>query len=161
MHPAYLLQLYEYNQWANQRVWECVIQLEEDKFTQDLDYSVGSIYIQMVHTMAVEHWWLHFLRTSTLDFLELEQFPDRATIRAKWDDVEAINRTYVATITPEELERLVKPAFWEENTKPIKVWQALMQVMNHSTDHRAQTLAMLHRLGAPTVGQDFLAYLHA
>jgi uncharacterized damage-inducible protein DinB len=35
-----------------------------------------------------------------------------------------------------------------------------MQVINHSTDHRAQTLAMLHHLGAPTIGQDFLAYLH-
>jgi uncharacterized damage-inducible protein DinB len=29
---------------------------------------------------------------------------------------------------------------------------------NHSTDHRAQTLAGLHKLGAPTVGQDYLNF---
>jgi uncharacterized damage-inducible protein DinB len=34
-----------------------------------------------------------------------------------------------------------------------------VQVINHSTDHRAQMLAGLHRLGAPTVGQDLLDYL--
>ncbi len=41
----------------------------------------------------------------------------------------------------------------------IKVWEALVQVANHSTDHRAQIMAGLHRLGAPTMGQDFLDYL--
>jgi uncharacterized damage-inducible protein DinB len=35
----------------------------------------------------------------------------------------------------------------------------MIQVANHSTDHRAQTLRLLHDLGAPTFGQDYLRYL--
>jgi uncharacterized damage-inducible protein DinB len=104
MQSAYLLNLYNYNQWANARVWDCVMQLDEEKFTRELDYSVGSIYIQMVHTMAVEHWWLHFLRTGTLDFLDPEDFPDRTAIRTRWDEIDTANREYVATLTPKELE---------------------------------------------------------
>ncbi|PJF26553.1 MAG: hypothetical protein CUN52_15675 [Phototrophicales bacterium] len=41
----------------------------------------------------------------------------------------------------------------------MTVRDALVQVANHSTDHRAQTLAGLHQLGATTVEQDYLFYL--
>ena len=35
----------------------------------------------------------------------------------------------------------------------------LLHVFNHGTDHRAQALAMIDRLGGETVGQDLLTYL--
>ncbi len=38
-------------------------------------------------------------------------------------------------------------------------WQILLQGVNHGTDHRAQVLALLHQLGAPTLEQDFMIYL--
>lgn len=160
MFTAHIQQLFEYNQWANHRVWDCIMQLTDEQFTQDLDYSVGSLHVQCVHTMGVEHWWVHFLRTGELDFLKLEDYPDRASIRAKWDTIEAINMAYVGSLTQDDLMRDVRPDFWEENEPPIRVWQALLQVTNHSTDHRAQMLAGLHKLGAPTVEQDYLEYLH-
>ena len=68
-------------------------------------------------------------------------------------------RAYLDHLTPEELAREVRPEFWPRGRRPIKVYQAITQVTFHSTDHRAQMLAGLHRLGAPTVGQDLLDYL--
>jgi uncharacterized damage-inducible protein DinB len=38
-------------------------------------------------------------------------------------------------------------------------WQILAHVVNHGTDHRAQVLDLLHRLGAPNVEQDLIYYL--
>ena len=35
----------------------------------------------------------------------------------------------------------------------------LLHLVNHGTDHRAQMLAMLNSLGAPTFAQDYLHYL--
>ncbi|MCE7948301.1 MAG: hypothetical protein DYG88_12830 [Chloroflexi bacterium CFX4] len=35
----------------------------------------------------------------------------------------------------------------------------LLHLFNHGTDHRAQTLAMLHTLGAETVDQNRIAFL--
>lgn len=161
MNRDYFIELYDYTDWANRKVWDCVLQLSEDDFRKPLDYSVGSIFEQCVHTMAVESWWLHFLYTGELHFISnLDDYPDRSSIRTKWDEVSATNRAYLLTLTDEELQRHVKPEFWDENEVAITVAQALCQVANHSTDHRAQILAMLHKLHAPTVGQDFLDYLH-
>ncbi len=36
----------------------------------------------------------------------------------------------------------------------------MMQVLNHSTDHRAQLLDSVRELGGPTDEQDYLTYLH-
>ena len=38
-------------------------------------------------------------------------------------------------------------------------WQILLHMVNHGTDHRAQILARLHELGAPTTEQDLVLYL--
>lgn len=160
MTPEYFAMLYDYTAWANRRVWACVMQLPEEKYFEELDYSIGSIFIQCLHTAAVEMWWLSFLATGEVQFVEdADAYKDRAALRLKWDEIEAANRAYIAHLTPQELEREVRPPFWEADKQPIKVWQALLQVAHHSTDHRAQTLAGLHQLGAPTVGQDVLDYL--
>lgn len=153
-------QLFDYNYWAHRRVWGCIEQLNNDEFMQPTNYSVGSIHRQVFHTMAVEYWWFVFLKEDRLEFLEESDYADRASIREKWDRVEAYARMYLAELTDQELQRMVKPAFWEDELPAITVAQALAQVLNHGTDHRAQTLAQLHRLGAPTVAQDYLEYLH-
>lgn len=158
MNKDYFRELYQYNYWAHRKVWTCIETLTDEQFKQHLDYSIGAIYIQCVHTVAVESWWFYFLKTGRLQFIELEDIPDRPSLRAVWDKVEREVLDYIGTLTPEELERDVRPDFWDDETPVIKVWEALIQVANHSTDHRSQTLAGLHRLGAPTVEQDFLAY---
>jgi len=154
----YFREIYQYNYCAHRQVWRCIETLSEEQFNQPLDYSIGAIHIQCVHTLAVESWWFHFLATGELRFLELDELPDRRSIRARWDAVEAEVMDYIERLTPAELEREVHPDFWVADDPPIRVWEAMVQVANHSTDHRAQTLAGLHRLGAPTVQQDFLQF---
>jgi hypothetical protein len=97
--------------------------------------------------------------TDELAFLDDRQLATRDAIRAQWDATEALVRAYLDRLTPAELQREVRPEVWPTVRGPIRVYQARSQVANHSTDHRAQTLAGLHRLGAPTVGQDVLDYL--
>jgi uncharacterized damage-inducible protein DinB len=159
MDKQYFAQLYTFTAWANRRVWGCILQLDDAAFRQELDYSIGSIFTQTVHTMGVEYWWLNYLRTGVAKFLNPDDFPDRASIRTRWDEIEAINHAYINTLTPEELAREVRPAWWEENERAISVREALTQVAFHSMDHRAQTLAMLHKLAAPTVEHDFLLFM--
>jgi uncharacterized damage-inducible protein DinB len=160
MNRETFVQLFDYCRWANHRVWGCVVALSEDDFHKPLNYSIGAIQKQIFHTMSIEHWWPHFLQTGQIHFHEYKPSLDRTAIRALWDDVEADNAAYVAQLTDEQLNRLVHPSHWEPEEPAITARQALLQVLFHSMDHRAQTLAMLHSLGAPTVEQDFLAYLH-
>jgi len=159
MDERYFAEFFDYNCWAHARVWDCVLQLTDEAFRQDLHYSVGSIHDQLTHTLSVEHWWFTYLSTGELHFLDLDQLTTRETIRAQWDATAAMIRAYLARLTRDELAREVRPLFWPEGRRPIRVYQAISQVLNHSTDHRAQILAGLHRLGVPTVGQDLLDLL--
>jgi uncharacterized damage-inducible protein DinB len=158
MHANAFTGLYAYNEWANHRVWACIEALNEARFDQHLDYSIGSIHNQINHLMSVETWWFIFLQTGQLRFVSEEDVRTRATIRARWDETESLIRTYTASLTDEELLREVRPDFWNDDQPPVRVYEALFQVLNHSTDHRAQILAGLNRLGAPTTPQDYLFF---
>ncbi len=161
MDKSAFIDLYDYNFWADRKLLDCVMALTEEQYRQDIDFSSGPIFVHVVHTMGVEHWWIHFLKTGELDFFEEKDYRlPREALRPKWDDVEREVKSYLETLTPTELERLVKPPFWDENRAPVRVWQALLQVANHSTDHRSQAMAMMHtKFGAPTFEQDYLDYL--
>lgn len=159
MNTAYLQQLFDYNYWANRQVWQCIMALSDEQFEQHLDYSIGSIHVQVTHLIAVESWWFKFLATGKIEFDDLNNYPTRASIRQHWDTVEQMVKGYLADITPKELEREVRPPFWREDYEPVKVWEGIMQVSYHSLDHRSQILAGLDILGAPTVAQDFLNFL--
>ncbi len=151
-------EMYAYNFWANRQVWSCIEQLSEEQFTQDSGYAHGSLRAQSIHIMDVEWWWLHFLATGELSFLNEDDYVTRADVRRQWDLVEKAAMAYIQMLTPAKLERDARPEFWREERKPIKVWQALFQVANHSTDHRAQMLAAIHEMGGATIEQDYLNY---
>ncbi len=159
MTPAYFQELYDFNYWNNQRVWDCLMALPDEQVAQAVDESDWSLLIHCLHIIAVEDWWVRFLATGDVQFLDWDAFPDRAALRAQWDVTEPMVRAYLAALTPEELQREVRPPFWEEGHGAIKVYQALTQVALHSADHRAQMLTHIRRLGGPTVEQDFLGYL--
>lgn len=159
MEPSVWQELYDYNFWANRRVWEQIMALDESLFDKPLGDDRRSLHIQCVHILAVEYWWVHFLHTGVVEFLDDEKLLTRADVRAAWDDVEAKVTGWVAQMTPASLERTVRPDFWNDPWS-VKAWQGLMQVLNHSTDHRAQLLDAVRELGGPTDEQDYLSYLH-
>lgn len=156
------VKLYDYTFWADRKFFDCVMALSEDQYRQHIDFSQGAICEHLVHMIGVEYWWIHFLRTGELDFFDESVFDaPREEVLQKQAEVEHEVRAYVDMLTPEELERRVKPDFWDADEQPIPVWQALIQVANHSTDHRAQAMAMIHtQFAGPTMEQDFLNYLH-
>jgi len=53
-----------------------------------------------------------------------------------------------------------RPIQEPEEDKNLIVWQVLLHVINHGTDHRAQLLRTLHDLGATTSSQDYIFYVY-
>src|SRR4051812_43398235 len=160
MEPSVWQELYDYNFWANRRGWESVMALDEAYFDQELGGDRRSLRLQCIHILAVEYWWLHFLDIGVVEFIEDdEQLRSRADVRRMWDEVEVMARDCLARLTPSDLTRTVRPDFWRDPWS-VHLWQGLMQVLNHSTDHRAQLLDAVRELGGPTSEQDYLTYLH-
>ncbi len=144
---------YDYHYTVNRRIWDkSIMSLTDEQFLHDLPYSIGSIRNQVVHMMSIEQRWFSGLRSVDLpDFLNPEDFPDRESVRSMWDKVEMEIRAYLGGLSDTNLQE----AFDEHIIK----WQILFHVLNHATDHRAQILAMLNTLGAPTFPQDYIYFV--
>jgi uncharacterized damage-inducible protein DinB len=67
-------------------------------------------------------------------------------------------RDYLAQLRDDML--FDKPIKEPEEDKGLTVWQVLLHVVNHGTDHRAQLLRLIHDLGVKTTSQDFIFYIY-
>ena len=151
---------YNYHFSENRKLWDQYIApLSYAQFSQPVDYSHGSVREQIVHLMDVDEVWFCELRgVMPSDPLPAADYDDRALIRAHWDGVEQMMRAYLAGLTDEMLS--TKPISDPEEDKELAVWQVLLHVANHGTDHRAQLLRILHDLGVKTEGQDYIFYVY-
>ena len=131
--------------------------LSQEQFTQPVDYSRGSVRDQIVHIMSVDESWFSDLRgVDSLEELDPAHLDNRERIRAYWDNVEHMMREYLAALRDDML--LDKPLSGED--KDLILWQVLLHVVNHGTDHRAQLLRVLHDLGVKTTSQDYIFYVY-
>jgi len=151
--------LSDYHFAENRKVWDYVTSLSLEQFTQNVNYSHGSVRDQIVHLIDAEDVWFSELR----DVQPSEPLPpadsdDRETIREHWDRVEQNMRAYLAELRDEML--FDKPIKEPEEDKDLIVWQVLLHVANHATDHRAQLLRVLHDLGVETTYQDYIFYVY-
>lgn len=152
-------QLYDYHFAENRRLWDDhILPLTQEQFTALTTYSLGSVRNQIVHLMEVDQAWFSGLRgIAQPDFLTPEDCADRGVIRAYGDEVERNVRAYLASLKD---DMLFQKPFAEGEDKDLILWQVLIHVVNHGTDHRAQLLRLLYDLGYKTGPQDFIFYVY-
>ena len=160
MNKRDALRLFDYNYWANRKVWGWVMALNEEQFKRASDYSIGSVHKQLVHAMDAEAWWLaRACGVATGTFHEAEVFPTRESIRAHWDAIEAEWRTYLNALPDGELQSVAEyTRMADGQVYRTPLWEVLLHLINHGTDHRSQTLAQIHQVGGETSAQDFIYY---
>jgi uncharacterized damage-inducible protein DinB len=150
--------LYDYHFAENRKLWDWYIKsLSDEQFTQDVDYSHGSVRNHLIHLINVDEAWFSPLRG--VDFPDglNPEIADRKTIRAYGEKVEQDIRDYLATLQDDML--FEKPVS-EGEDKDVYLWQMLLHVVNHGTDHRAQILRVIHDLGVRTGPQDYMFYVY-
>lgn len=151
---------YDYHFKENRKIWDWfVTKLTPEQFAQTAGYSHGSIRDQLVHLMNVDEGWFSELQ----GVQPSAEFPsadgdDRQAIRAHWDGVEQMMRGYLSGLQDDML--FTKPIREPEEDKDLTVWQVLLHVANHGTDHRAQILRSLSDMGLETPPQDYMFYVY-
>lgn len=150
---------YDYHFAENRKIWDAITtSLSEEQFTRNVGYSHGSVRNQIVHLISCDETWFSALRgVEVPEPLNPADFDDRETVRAYWDDVERNMRDYLAKLQDDML--FGKP-FAEGEDKDLILWQVLLHVANHGTDHRAQILRLLNDLGVKTTSQDYIFFVY-
>lgn len=150
---------YDYHFAENRKIWnDYVTPLSHEQFTQHVDYSHGSVRNQLVHLMRVDDTWFSGLRGVEIsEPLNPANFDDRKILRAHWDHVEQNMRDYLAKLRD---DMLFEKPFADGEDKDLVLWQVLLHLANHGTDHRAQLLRLLNDLGVKTTSQDYIFYVY-
>lgn len=148
--------LFEYNLWANQRVWACAQILADSHYCDGFGFSVGSVHAQLFHTMSIEWYWFKALHEGLqpTNQYTLEDYPTPRALRAEWDQLNVAHLGYIKEWDDTHLRtRIPMDAGY---TLPFS--EIFLHLINHSTDHRAHTLAAIHHFGGSGVEQDLLFY---
>jgi uncharacterized damage-inducible protein DinB len=151
---------YDYHFAENRSIWDnYVTQLSPEQFLQPAGYSHGSVRDQIVHLMSVDEGWFAELRgVEPSEPLPPATSDDRESIRARWDSIEQGMREYLTELRDDML--FDKPIEEPDEDRDLIVWQVLLHVVNHGTDHRAQLLRLLNDLGVKTTSQDYIFYVY-
>jgi uncharacterized damage-inducible protein DinB len=164
-HDVHLL--FEYDRWANNRILQAVSALTAEQFTRDLGGGFRSVRDTLVHIIGGERGWLTYWRepSPSSDFLTdlwtrndalftPDAFPDVATVRLKWAEIEKEQAEFLNRVTNESLERML-PFY----TIQMELAQLMQHLANHSTYHRGQIALMMRQLGAQPVATDFYLFM--
>jgi uncharacterized damage-inducible protein DinB len=159
MDLADIQELYRYNQWANDRVFDRVCGLTVTDFTRDLGNSFPSVRDTLAHIVWAEWIWLQRWKgTSPRQVSDATEFPHAHALKARWVELESEQRAFLGTVTTERLRAIVAYVNLQGQSWRYPLWRQMYHVVNHSTYHRGQLTTLLRQLHAMPAATDFLVF---
>lgn len=152
--------LYRYSAWATARIFQAATRLSPAELAAPSGASFSSVRETLVHIMAAQLIWLsRWQGTSPRTLLDARDFPDLASIRARWDQIEADTQRFVETLSDADLARVVEYRNTRGERWAYPLWQQVIHQVNHATYHRGEIAATLTQLGQSPGDLDLLIYV--
>jgi uncharacterized damage-inducible protein DinB len=151
--------LYDFNCWANYRTLDSCATLSAEQFTRDLGSSFRSVRDTLAHIYGAEWLWLERWHGRSPNALPTAaEFPNLEALRHRWDELERNLLDYLASLTPEDIQRVVHHNTTQGVPQSAPLWQMLQHLVNHGTYHRGQVATMLRQLGAKPLSTDLIFF---
>lgn len=148
MHIEQIKELYDYDHWANERLWQVVAGLEEDQLHMDIHNGIGSIQTTLLHMVSgVWLWRSRWQGEMPRSMLAVEDFPTLQLIRTRWQEEERKTQGFLTTLRDEDLYREVRYVRMTPGqvfTQPL--WKTMLHLINHQTQHRSEIAMQLTAL---------------
>lgn len=159
MNKQDILTFYRYNQWANAKILGAAANISAEQFLAPASYPHGGLRGTLVHTLFAEWIWRNrWQGTSPTVRIQPAEFPTFESLHLRWLEEEKSLMAFVEKVTDEQLN---KP-FSYKNTRgePFEqiLWKAMVHVVNHGTQHRAEAAAMLTDFGCSPGDVDMIYF---
>ena len=150
--------LLRYNDWANDKLLDCAERAPAQQLGAAKDFGWGSLRGALVHLMDAEYAWRVLLKDGAhVEWLQPEDFPDVASIRARWAIERAAFWRYFEGLSDEDLSGVIR--YEGDETRHRVLWHCLAHVVNHGTQHRAECAVLLTGFGHSPGNLDFTVFL--
>ena len=155
-----ILFLFDYNDWANERILGAAARVSPEQFVAPAMVSHGSLRGMLAHALGVEILWRQRCQTgiSPSAILKEEEFATFDVLQAAWLRESQAWHAYLATLTDEMLEQRVKYQTMRGADHEDILWQLLAHVVNHGTQCRSEAGLVLTAYGQSPGDLDLLFF---
>jgi uncharacterized damage-inducible protein DinB len=164
MKTSEVLHLYSYTCWATARILRTAARVTPDVLAKPAGLAHGSMLGTLAHILGGE--WVWRVRCeegrSPGALLSAREFPDLAALERRWSGEERAMRRYLAGLSDAGLERVVRYRSTLDNREyATPLWQVLLHLVNHGTQHRGEVAAELTRAGHSPGDIDYIVYIRS
>src|ERR1700683_4623109 len=132
-----LRRLYEFNAWEDRRTLESCAVLTPEQFTRDMKSSFHSVRDTLVHIFGAEWVWLERWEGRSPTALPwARNFPDYASVSARWLQVERALQQFVGGLTQADLDQVLERRTMAGGVFRQPLWEMMQHVVNHGSYHR-------------------------
>jgi len=152
-----LIQLYDYNVWANERVMDHLGTLPSEVFLREVDLGFKSIAEVISHIVSADNIWFNRIKEEQDSIPAKKAFTDLKEARQEMDDLQSQIRVYISSLR--DAEKKVSYTMASGRQMENSIAEILQQVVNHGTYHRGNITTMLRSFGYQGVMTDYIAFL--
>src|SRR3954452_4902854 len=141
--------LYDYHYWANGRILDTATRVTNEQFAAPAPVPSGSLRGTLIHTIGAERTWLaRWESRPPVPRAQDDQSATVASLTALWGETETALRAYLASLDDDALDRAHCYTRSGGQTLTKSLWQTLVHVVNHGTQHRSEAAMLLTMYGA-------------
>ena len=160
MNKQDILILYKYNQWSTAKILNTASKLTQEQFLAPASFPHGGVRGTLVHTLFAEWIWrTRWEGTSPRVRFKPDDFPTFESLRARWAEEEKLLMAFVEGLTDERLNERFGYTSTEGRSHERILWQTMAHLINHGTQHKTETAAMLTNFGHSPGDIDLIWYI--
>jgi uncharacterized damage-inducible protein DinB len=154
--------LVDYHYWARDKLLAAVEQLPESAYLAPRPMDYGSIHGTLAHTLGAEIVWSNRWGGVSLPRIPgASDFKGLSELTARWREQESQIRSYLADLGDDELmSRVLEYRSTEGVPFRRDLWETLIHLINHGTNHRSEVAATITQLGHSPGDLDMIVYFN-
>jgi uncharacterized damage-inducible protein DinB len=155
--------LYEYHADATERVLRSAEALTAEQFTAVVVPGQPALRDTLVHLCDTQiihlSWWDGSMsgEESWRREFPVQDYPDIRAVRKMWEGVLGETRAFIDTLKSDaDMERVHARTRRDGRVQRTLLWESMLHVLNHSTQHRSEAALMLTAQGCSPGDLDLL-----
>lgn len=154
-----LVELFEYNRWANERILEAASALTDEQYSSPLRGTFPSLRLTMEHLLAAEVVWLSRWEGHSLgEAPEYSGCENARALRSIWISFWRRQFQYLSALGESDLGQAVSIRTRSGIETVQQLRDTMIHVVNHSTQHRGDAASQIVQLGGSPSSTDYFTY---
>ena len=163
MNKSDIQVLFDYNRWCNARILRTAASLSNGQFLAPGPFPHGGVRATLVHALYTEWVWRMRWQGTPPDYrypMKAEEFSTLAALQARWAEEETLQAKFVAGLTEKRLKSELEYTSTEGGRHKRALWETMLHLVNHGTQHRTEAAAMLTDYGHSPGDIDLIVFLN-